>query len=190
MPRMVAGLAGKVGIVRPSPLDYDANMNVDRILKTFNGHGVEYLLIGGMNFLLRHTPVVTFDLDLWINDTTENLRRCERALAALKAEWGKTEDEWEPVARRRAGWLESQGVFCLTCPYGAIDIFRRVSGLGDWPASRATAVTARTGTGVPYLGLSDEDMLRSQQAVPDSEKRRERMRVLKNALGKNERRTD
>jgi hypothetical protein len=29
-------------------------MNVDKILGTFGDCGVDYLLIGGMNFLLRH----------------------------------------------------------------------------------------------------------------------------------------
>ena len=33
-------------------------MNVDHILKTLNAHEVAYLLIGGMNFLLRHAPVL------------------------------------------------------------------------------------------------------------------------------------
>ena len=39
-------------------------MNVDHILETLNGHQVVYLLIGGMNFLLRHTPVLTYDVDV------------------------------------------------------------------------------------------------------------------------------
>ena len=47
-------------------------MNVDEILRVFNECGVEYLLIGGMNFLLRHQPVLTYDIDLWIRDTPMN----------------------------------------------------------------------------------------------------------------------
>ena len=47
-------------------------MNVDRILETFNRHEVAWLLIGGMNFLLRHKPVLTFDVDLWVDDTVQN----------------------------------------------------------------------------------------------------------------------
>ena len=34
-------------------------MNIDHILQMFNASEVEYLLIGGMNFLLRHEPVLT-----------------------------------------------------------------------------------------------------------------------------------
>lgn len=39
-------------------------MNVDGILRGLNDHGVEYILIGGMNFLLRHRPVLTYDVDI------------------------------------------------------------------------------------------------------------------------------
>ena len=41
-------------------------MNVDRILETLNRQDVRYILIGRMNFLLRHTPVLTFDVDVWV----------------------------------------------------------------------------------------------------------------------------
>jgi hypothetical protein len=68
-------------------------MNVDRILETFNRQQVAYLLIGGMNFLLGHKPVLTYDVDLWVEDTEENLRRCEAALAELDAEWRRTAGE-------------------------------------------------------------------------------------------------
>jgi hypothetical protein len=38
-------------------------MNVDEILGELGAAGVDYLLIGGMNFLLRHEPELTFDVD-------------------------------------------------------------------------------------------------------------------------------
>jgi len=88
-------------------------MNVDHIFESFNRQGVDYLLIGGMNFLLCHQPILTFDVDLWINDTVDNRRRCEAALAALAAEWGRTNADWGPVAPKAAGWLDQQAVFCL-----------------------------------------------------------------------------
>jgi hypothetical protein len=79
-------------------------MNIDHILRTFNASEVEYLLIGGMNFLLRHEPVLTYDIDFWILDTAANLDRCDSALRQLDASWGPTEDSWRPVAEQ-AGWL-------------------------------------------------------------------------------------
>jgi hypothetical protein len=157
-------------------------MNVDVILETLDRQGVAFLLIGGMNFLLRHQPVLTFDVDVWIEDTADNRRRCEAALAELNAEWGPSDAEWGPVARRPAGWLAAQTVFCLTSPHGSIDIFRAVRGLGDWKTASARACDERTAGGVPYRGLSDEDMLVCQLALDESERRPDRIRVLREAL--------
>ena len=157
-------------------------MNVDLILETLNRHQVAYLLIGGMNFLLRHAPILTYDVDVWIEDTPENRRRCEQALGELQAEWGASDDDWGPVADKPAGWLGSQPLFCLTSPHGPIDVFRSVKGLGPWAASRAKARTSETGRGVAFVGLSDADMLKSQMALPEAERNQDRIRALKKAL--------
>ncbi len=161
-------------------------MNVDHILETMNRNQVSYLLIGGMNFLLRHAPVLTYDVDVWIEDTPENLQRCEKALAELQAEWGASDDDWRPAADRPAGWLGRQWLFCLTSPHGPIDIFRSVRGLGSWAASHAKAQAGKTAGGVPFLGLSDDDMLQCQIALPEAERNSRRIETLKKALGRAE----
>jgi hypothetical protein len=140
-------------------------MNIDRILDTFNHHGVNYLLFGGMNFLLRHQGNITYDLDLWIEDTDENRQRTEQALTALDAEWGPTDTTWQPVANLPAGWLDRQSIWCMICPDGAIDIFRAVSGLPDWQASFQSAVREATRGGIAYHGINDADMLSCQMAL-------------------------
>lgn len=159
-------------------------MNVDSILLTFSKHNVASILIGGMNFLLRHAPVLTYDVDLWIEDNPQNLDRCERALADLGAEWGVSEEDWGAVAEKQPGWLRRQSVFCMTSPYGAIDVFRAVRGLESWAACRGRAIEGQTAGGVAYLGLADEDMLACQEALPEGEQNRERIRVLKQSLGR------
>ena len=156
-------------------------MNVDAILRELNAHRVRYLLIGGMNFLLRHRPIVTFDVDLWIEDTEANLGHCERALASLNASWGLSEDEWGPVAALRPGWLSRRPVFCMTSAFGAIDIFRAVVGLDDWAKCFARAVRSKTAGGVSCRGLSDVDMLRSQMALEPRARDAARIAVLKAA---------
>jgi hypothetical protein len=157
-------------------------MNIDYILDGFNRREVAFLLVGGMNFMLRHTPTLTFDLDLWIEDIPANLARCEQALAELDAAWGASEADWGPVARRAPGWLGAQSVFCLTSPHGAIDIFRELRGLADWQTCRARAVPVITATGVQCYGLADEDMLLSQLALDPAEQKPDRIRVLQAAL--------
>jgi len=158
-------------------------MNIDHILQTFDRRQVACILIGGVNFLLRHSPVLTYDVDLWIEDSPENLARSENALADLQAEWGASEQDWQPVAGRAPGWLARQGVFCLTSPFGAIDVFRSVKGLACWAACRGRAQTGSTAAGTPFIGLADEDMLDSQMALPEAERSRERIRILRQAIG-------
>ncbi len=157
-------------------------MNVDQILHALNDGQVSYLLIGGMNFLLRHKPVLTFDVDIWIEDSEPNRKRCERVLAQLDAEWGRSDQDWRPVSHRAPGWLEEQSVFCLTSPFGAIDIFRRVCGLNDWSMSRAAARHERTASGVDYTGLSDEDMLKCQYALDRTLRKQDRIETLETAI--------
>jgi len=157
-------------------------MNIDHILAVFNRHEVRYLLIGGVNFLLRHKPVLTFDVDFWIEDTETNRGRCEESLNELKAEWGRTDSDWGPVANLAPGWLLQQPVFCLTSPYGAIDIFRSVQGLSDWATAFAVSVSGITASGTAYTGLSDADMLAGQLSIPLESRKMDRVRELRKAM--------
>ncbi|HRT06423.1 MAG TPA: hypothetical protein P5204_12060 [Kiritimatiellia bacterium] len=153
-------------------------MNVDRILEALREQKVDFLLIGGMNFMLRHLPLLTFDVDIWIDDVPENRRRCARALAQLQATWGATDETWGPVDGNRSEWLESQGVYCLMTPCGALDVFRQVAGLTSWAECRNRAIASTTAGGIPFLGLCDADMLSCQYALPENQRHPERVRHL------------
>lgn len=96
-------------------------MNVDHVLATLGSNGLEFLLIGGMNFLLRHEPVLTFDIDVWIHDSASNLDRCEAAMSELDASWGASDEVWRPVSEQ-PGWTRRQVVFCLVTPHGSVNI--------------------------------------------------------------------
>lgn len=154
----------------------------DQVLSTLNGHQVDYLVIGGFNFLLRHAPVLTYDIDVWIEDSTENRRRCEAALVELQAEWGMSDDDWGPVAAKRAGWLGGRSVYCLNSPNGAIDVFRFVEGMDDWAVCRSRAAAGQTGSGVAFWGLSDADMLGCQLALPEGQRNQSRISYLEDVL--------
>ncbi len=150
----------------------------DSIMATMNTHQVEYILLGGMNFLLRHQPVLTYDVDVWIQDTPENRTRCEQALIAMEAEWGKTDTDWGPVSRFQPGWLELQGVFACATKYGALDIFRKVKGLDSWECCRSRAETCSTASGTAFQSLCDADMLACQYALEESLRKMDRVRYL------------
>jgi hypothetical protein len=157
-------------------------MNVDEILRTLNQEPVDYLLIGGMNFLLRHLPELTWDVDIWVKDDAENLARLNRGLKQLGAEWGRTETEWRPVASDWR-WLRTQEVFCLTTAQGALDVFRDVRGLeGRFLECKGRGVRGQTATGIQFTGLSDEDMLACQEALPAEERKERRIQTLREAI--------
>jgi hypothetical protein len=157
-------------------------MNVDRILSTLNGEQVDYILIGGMNFLLRHLPELTFDVDVWVRDTEENLHRLNRALRKLGAAWGATERTWAPVPDDPS-WLSRQSLFCLTTDHGALDVFREVRGLeGRYEECRRSSSELKTASGIPFASLSDEHMLACQHALPPHERKQGRIEALEEAI--------
>ena len=136
-----------------------------------------------MNFLLRHEPVLTYDVDVWVKPTAENLRRVEDALSVLGAYWGRTENEWGPVDALKPGWLGHQSVYCMTTALGALDVFLHLTGVEDWDLCRSHAAAGSTACGVDFWGLSDRDMLRCQEVLAASEQKLDRIRVLRNVLG-------
>ena len=157
-------------------------MNIDQILSVFEKHSVDYLLIGGVNFLLNHVPEMTYDVDLWVQDHDQNLQKTNAALKELQAEWGPTENDWRPVHPEH-DWLRRQPVFCLTSPHGAIDIFRAVKGLeGKYDECKKRALRRTTATGIGYTSLSDEDMLQCQLALPEAARKLGRVEALKRSI--------
>jgi hypothetical protein len=157
-------------------------MNIDRILSILNAAEVDYILIGGVNFLLRHGGPMTYDVDVWVSDNDQNLERVAMALKNLGAEWGSTDATWGPV-KSGISWLKSQNVFCLTTREGGLDIFREVRGLeGKYSECKNRAIDFYTSSGVPYRGLSDSDMLQTQLVLEPAEQKPERISRLKKAM--------
>ncbi len=157
-------------------------MNVDLVLATFNARSAQYILIGGMNFFIVHQPVTTFDVDLWVNDTDPNLGAVHAALVDLEAEvsFSPKGDDWRLISGLSSpGWLRRAPVFCLNSPHAPIDIFRFVPGLEEGFAQLEPRCPMRqTPTSVPFRSLSDELMIRCQLALPEAERKQDRLRAL------------
>ncbi|MBC8244876.1 MAG: hypothetical protein H8E20_10825 [Verrucomicrobia bacterium] len=157
-------------------------MKIDQVLQALTDHEVDYLLIGGVNFMLRHEPELTYDIDIWVADEPSNLEKVVRFLKSIDAKWGATEDNWKPVADN-IDWLATQTVFCLTSPLGAVDIFREVKGLeGRFGDCKQAAEKGTTSTGVPYWPLSDQHMIEAQEALPENQQKPRRIETLKRAI--------
>jgi hypothetical protein len=117
-----------------------------------------------------------------VKDTDENLLLVTTALTDLGAAWGPDDSSWKPIPTDSA-WLRRQSVFCLTSNHGAIDIFREVKGLeGLYAVCRARADLRHTLSKIPYLSLSDQDMLTCQMSLPEASRRLDRVAFLTKLL--------
>jgi hypothetical protein len=59
----------------------EAIQDFEDILELLDKHQVKYLIIGGLAFIYHAKPRYTKDMDLWINPSSENLKRANAALA-------------------------------------------------------------------------------------------------------------
>jgi hypothetical protein len=157
-------------------------LDIEEILTVFNRIGVRYLLIGGVNYALRHDYVITVDIDFWVEDTAENLAKINNALRELKAEWGPSEHNWRLVPEDPA-WLKRQSAFCLTTPLGPVDIFRSVFGLeNQFEECYARSLLCKTPRGIRFQSLSDQDMLQCQEVLDSASQKLDRMKTLRAAI--------
>ena len=158
------------------PFDYR------RVFFAMNRHAVSFLLIGGLNYFLAHKPVTTQDIDLLIDDTSNNRSACENAMIDLAAEWGKRDDEWGPVVAKPKGWLWGQSVFCLLTQCGPVDIFLSLPGISGYSDAMNRSVSFDLGADMQIQLISAYDLLACQMALPEIYRKQERIHFLRGVL--------
>jgi hypothetical protein len=143
---------------------------------------VSYLLVGGLNYFLRHKPVTTQDIDLLIDDTPQNRRLCEIALVELGAEWGRRDEDWGSVSAKPNGWLSGQSVFCLLTRFGPVDIFLSIPGISNFSEARLRSVLFEIDPSTQVRLISTVDLLACQFAIPEIYRKRERIAHLQGII--------
>jgi hypothetical protein len=93
----------------PPPLDVEA------ILRAFDRHGVDYVLIGGIAAVLHGSPMATWGVDLTPAPSRENLRRLASALRELEV----------PLDDRS---LASDEILKMTTSAGWLGLYRQPAG--------------------------------------------------------------
>ena len=58
----------------------DTIQDFEDVLELFHRHGVRYLIVGGLAFIFHAKPRYTKDIDIWIDEDPENVRRANDAL--------------------------------------------------------------------------------------------------------------
>lgn len=158
------------------PFDYR------RVFSTMNSHSVCYMLVGGLNYFLLHKPVTTQDIDLLIQDTSQNRHRCEQALNELGGEWGRGDDDWGSVSVKTEGWLSGQSVFCLLTQCGPVDIFLSIPGISSYHEASLRSVLLKLDLATSVRLISSKDLLACQLAIPEVYRKPERIAYLRGQL--------
>lgn len=104
--------------------------NVEKLLKTLDDHGVEFVIIGGAAAVLHGSAYVTGDLDVCYSREKENLKKLALALASFNPSLrGAPRDL---PFHCDADTLRSGMNFTLMTDLGDVDILGEVTGLGSY----------------------------------------------------------
>jgi len=105
------------------------------LLASFNGRGVEYLIVGGYALAFHGAPRYTGDLDLLIRPTGENARRVLAALVDFGfADLDLVEDDFTAPGK----------VVQLGVPPVRVDLMTSISGV-TWDDAHASRAPGRYG---------------------------------------------
>lgn len=124
------------------------------LLKTFEEHGVKYLVVGGHAVMYYTEPRYTKDLDVWVDAEPDNAKRVFRALAEFGA----------PLAGMTANDFTQEGCFYqLGRPPLRVDILTSIDGVrfrDAWQRRECTKFGDRV---IPLI--SRADLIANKRAV-------------------------
>jgi hypothetical protein len=130
------------------------NRDFSDLLRAFNDHGAEYLIVGAHALAFHGHVRATNYTDVWVRPAPENSRR---VLAALKG-FGAPLHDLTPTDLATPGV-----VFQIGVPSLRIDILTAIDGV-DFPEAWEARVGTRLGD-VETLVISREHLLRNKRAT-------------------------
>lgn len=77
----------------------DAVPDFEDLLTLLERHQVRYLIIGGLAFIYHAKPRYTKDMDLWVENTPENIDRANAALAEFGSPTLLSKDDPEQIVQ-------------------------------------------------------------------------------------------
>ena len=154
-----------------------APLDPGRIIKTLDGHGVKFVLIGALAARLYGFPRVTADADITPAIDAGNMERLASALRELHAKV-YTESIPEGLAFDcSAKTLERARMWNLVTSAGRIDIAFQPAGTTGFDDLASGAVKFKA-YGVTFLAASVDDIIRSKEAA-NRAKDREDVAILR-----------
>jgi predicted nucleotidyltransferase len=136
--------------------------NVEKLVKTLDNHGVEFVIIGGAAAVLHGSAYVTGDLDVCYSREKGNLKKLAVALAPFNPSL-RGAPRGLPFQLDEST-LRSGLNFTLTTDVGDVDILGEVTGLGSYekllPLSEQMEIF-----GICCQVLTLEGLIKSKRAV-------------------------
>jgi len=125
------------------------------LLREFNARGVKYLVVGGYAFSYYAEPRATKDLDIFVENSTENAERVFAALAAFGAPLrGVTAEDFH----------DRDSVFQIGVPPSRIDILQTIEAI-DFETAWREAEPGMIGDNLPVRYLSFDHLVTNKLAV-------------------------
>ena len=136
-----------------------------RALRTFNEHRVRYILVGGYASSVLGAPIITNDLDVCYERTSENMDRLAEALLELQATLrvAGVDEELPFVLDGRT--IAAGDSFTFNSDVGPIDVLGTPSGTGGFRDLDAGATTYDLGEGLLVRVVSLDDLIRMKEAA-------------------------
>ena len=136
-----------------------------RALRTFNEHRVRYVLIGGYASSVLGAPIVTNDLDVCYERSSDNMDRLAAALLELQATLrvAGVDEELPFILDGRT--IAAGDSFTFNSEAGPIDVLGTPSGTGGFRDLDADATTYDLGEGLLVRVVSLDDLIRMKEAA-------------------------
>lgn len=138
------------------PADYG------QVIRSLRKHDADFIVIGASAAIAQGAPIGTIDLDLGYRRTRDNIRRLVDALKPFHPRL-RGVDESTPF-RFGVETVRKGCNFTFVTDAGDLDILGYITGLGDYEAMTANALSLRM-FGRSVLVMDLEDVIRSKKAA-------------------------
>jgi hypothetical protein len=152
----------------------------DRLLATLAGHGVDFVVIGGLAATIHGSTLVTFDVDVTPRRSRDNLARLSEALTELGARIRDDAGGPGVLFNHDAASLADAQMWNLTTDAGDLDLTFAPAGTRGFQDLARDAVRVDI-AGVTLLVASLADVIRSKEAA-GREKDRAALPLLRKLL--------
>ena len=162
-------------------------LDVERLLAALTGHGVDYVVVGGIAGVLWGSSRNTFDLDICPATDGGNLEALGKALVQLEARLRRVDDELVFVPDERL--LANVELLTLDTNAGPLDVLMRPGDAPGYERLRRAATRLDVG-GFSVLVASIEDLIAMKRAAgrPKDELDVEELEAIRQLAQRRERR--